>query len=180
MYWHFNFQVKLQQPQLETGWQASQDWSEDEARVDWTFKDGDWNWLGKAIKPESCGRKHSRYGAGTGWKTRGRWGWFGMKIKRMKDGDRVKEKGGEKWNCLSKYVESRRVCREYEVIRWPGGWELGWGIGVRDTELECKGWLEVWWVREERRIWRRTGRENWVWEEIRGSRSQASVVDKWS
>ncbi|KAM6271199.1 uncharacterized protein M6G45_002873 isoform 1-T1 [Spheniscus humboldti] len=51
--------VKLQQPQLETGWQASQEWSEDEARVDWTFKDGDWNWLGKAIKPESCGRKHS-------------------------------------------------------------------------------------------------------------------------
>lgn len=51
-----------------------------------------WNWLGKAVQPGSCRRKHSRYGSGTGWETRGRWEWFGMKIKRMQGRDRNKEK----------------------------------------------------------------------------------------
>lgn len=45
-----------------------------------------------------------------------------MKNEGMKDGDRDEEKGTS--NCLNKYMESRRLFRECEIMKCPAVWEL--------------------------------------------------------
>lgn len=94
------------------------------------------NWLEKAVQPGSCRREHSRYGTGAGWKTRGRWELFGIRMKRMKDRDRKKKTNEnqnpertEKMQLSGQIHRIKEVCKEYEREKWPPGWGLGQAIG---------------------------------------------------
>lgn len=112
----------------------------------------------KGVQPGSCRREHSRYGTGAGWKTRGRWELFDIRIKRMKDRDRRNNRKKKKMQLSEQIHWVKDLCREYEIRKWPPGCELGQGIGENLQIWSAKVWRFNELKKADGSVWEQEGR----------------------